>query len=87
MSGGRRRDDPPHSQHHAVANGGAAGRGSVWGKALRSDSAWHDKVGPGRRDETGGGRDSPDAAAPSRGGSGGPAVPECGRSPCGDPAG
>ncbi|XP_066187140.1 GEL complex subunit OPTI [Sylvia atricapilla] len=43
MSGGRRRDEPPHSQHHAVANGGAAGRGSVWGKALRSDSAWHDK--------------------------------------------
>ncbi|XP_041254161.1 respirasome Complex Assembly Factor 1 [Onychostruthus taczanowskii] len=41
--GGRRRDEPPHPQHHAVANGGAAGRGSVWGKALRSDSAWHDK--------------------------------------------
>lgn len=47
MSGARRREEPPHAQQHAVANGGAAGRGSVWGKALRSDSAWHDKVGPG----------------------------------------
>ncbi|XP_054074561.1 GEL complex subunit OPTI isoform X1 [Rissa tridactyla] len=43
MSGARRREEPPHAQQHAVANGGAAGRGSVWGKALRSDSAWHDK--------------------------------------------
>ncbi|XP_068275733.1 GEL complex subunit OPTI [Nyctibius grandis] len=41
MSGARRREEPPHAQQHAVANGGAGG--SVWGKALRSDSAWRDK--------------------------------------------
>lgn len=45
MSGARRREEPPHAQQHALANGGGAGpRGSVWSKALRSDSAWHDKV-------------------------------------------
>ncbi|XP_021272443.1 uncharacterized protein C20orf24 homolog isoform X3 [Numida meleagris] len=44
MSAARRKEEPPHAQHHALANGGGAGpRGSVWGKALRSDSAWHDK--------------------------------------------
>jgi len=68
MSGARRREEPPHAQQHALANGGGAGpRGSVWGKALRSDSAWHDKVrgsaGPGWR-----GRLRGSAAAPlSRG--------------------
>ncbi|XP_051488796.1 respirasome Complex Assembly Factor 1 [Apus apus] len=43
MSGGRRREEPPHAPHHALPNGGASGRESVWGKALRSDSAWSDK--------------------------------------------
>ncbi|XP_030319075.1 uncharacterized protein RAB5IF [Calypte anna] len=43
MSGGRRREEAAHAQQHAVANGGAGARGSVWGKALRSDSAWNDK--------------------------------------------
>ncbi|XP_067410551.1 GEL complex subunit OPTI isoform X1 [Emydura macquarii macquarii] len=48
MSGARRKEEPPAppphpQQQHLVANGGGALRGSVWGKALRSDSAWEDK--------------------------------------------
>nr|XP_056701334.1 GEL complex subunit OPTI [Euleptes europaea] len=48
MSGGRRKEEPQqqtsHSQQHPVANGGGGVlRGSLWGKALRSDSAWEDK--------------------------------------------
>ncbi|XP_053100586.1 respirasome Complex Assembly Factor 1 [Hemicordylus capensis] len=45
--GGRRKEEPtlhPHSQQHLVANGGGGVlRGSLWSKALRSDSAWEDK--------------------------------------------
>lgn len=67
MSGTRRREEPPHAPQHAVANGGAGGRGSVWGKALRSDAAWHDKVGRRRRGVQG---------APARRGSAGRAGPE-----------
>uniref|UniRef100_A0ACB8F6R5 Uncharacterized protein n=1 Tax=Sphaerodactylus townsendi TaxID=933632 RepID=A0ACB8F6R5_9SAUR len=48
MSGGRRKEDQTshpqqqQQQHHPVANGGVL-RGSLWSKALRSDSAWEDK--------------------------------------------
>uniref|UniRef100_A0A8C8SIK0 RAB5 interacting factor n=1 Tax=Pelusios castaneus TaxID=367368 RepID=A0A8C8SIK0_9SAUR len=44
MSGARRKEEPPpHAQQPLVANGGGALRGSLWGRALRSDSAWEDK--------------------------------------------
>uniref|UniRef100_A0A6J0UCB3 GEL complex subunit OPTI n=1 Tax=Pogona vitticeps TaxID=103695 RepID=A0A6J0UCB3_9SAUR len=51
MSGGRRKEESTsHSpqlqqqQQHLVANGGGGVlRGSLWSKALRSDSSWEDK--------------------------------------------